>query len=368
MSSPPVLEFEELTAPIPGDTPAGESLPFSVKQKLEEDRKEVDPAAFAEDDPLRPAEPKYADWNGIVDLAKETLTATSKDLLVAARLTEALAKLHGFAGARDGLHLLRLLVEQCWDRLNPTIEDGDVEVRATAFNWLDDPDRGARFPSSLRMVPLVHGDGEGYGWHHWKLLQDGRGSLTAEVFDRAVEATPREDCQRVVEDLTAAVAEARQLTEALTEKMEALAPSMLGVQKALGDSLTLAQQVLHRKGPPPEEEAAAEPTAEETAPGAAPAEGGEAAPAPREKAAARPLRTRADAYRQLAEAAALLQQLEPHSPIPYLIQRAVALGAMPFPKLMRELIRDENILSEMNRELGIREDAGEAAEEQVEDE
>src|SRR5262249_52905081 len=67
-----------------------------------------------------------------------------------------------------------------------------------------------------------------------------------------------------------------------------------------------------------------------------------------------PLQTRADAYRQLSEAAALLQRLEPHSPIPYPVQRAVELGAMPFPQLMRALIRDANTLTELSRELGIK--------------
>jgi len=46
--------------------------------------------------------------------------------------------------------------------------------------------------------------------------------------------------------------------------------------------------------------------------------------------------------------------LEPHSPIPYLVQRAVELGAMPFPQLMRALIRDANTLTELSRELGIK--------------
>ncbi len=65
------------------------------------------------------------------------------------------------------------------------------------------------------------------------------------------------------------------------------------------------------------------------------------------------LSPRAEAYAQLARAAALLQELEPHSPIPYLVNRAVALGRMPFPQLMEQLIRDGGILESMNRELGI---------------
>src|SRR5262249_31443938 len=75
-----------------------------------------------------------------------------------------------------------------------------------------------------------------------------------------------------------------------------------------------------------------------------------------------PPTTRAEAYRQLAQAAATLRELEPHSPIPYLAQRAVELGALPFPLLIKEWIRDPTILTEVNRELGIKETPPPAAE------
>jgi len=71
------------------------------------------------------------------------------------------------------------------------------------------------------------------------------------------------------------------------------------------------------------------------------------------------LSTREDIYRALAEAADALERLEPHSPVPFLVRRAVELGALPFPLLMAALIRDSGVLSEMNRELGIKEPAAE---------
>jgi len=57
---------------------------------------------------------------------------------------------------------------------------------------------------------------------------------------------------------------------------------------------------------------------------------------------------------QTAAEGSPLERLEPHSPVPFLVRRAVELGALPFPLLMQELIRDANVLSEMNRELGIK--------------
>ena len=129
MPSPPLLDFDALLAAIPGDDPAGSSVPFEVKEKLEEYRKEVDPESFDKKDPTRPENATKADWPAISKLAQQTLRETSKDLLVAARLTEALVKLHGVAGIRDGFQLLRMMVEQCWDRMYPVIETpDDLEV------------------------------------------------------------------------------------------------------------------------------------------------------------------------------------------------------------------------------------------------
>jgi type VI secretion system protein ImpA len=341
MASPPLLDADALLLPIPGENPAGEPISFQLRETLNESRKAIDPDLYPADDPMRP-ELRPADWPGIVRLAKEVLTGTSKDLLVAARLTEALVKLHGFAGARDGFRLLRQLVNDCWERLNPPIEDGDLEVRAAPFNWLDDPDLGARFPTTLRAVPLVAG--ENYAWQQWHQMQAGRGPLTAEVFERAVAATPREFCQQTVDDLAEARTELNLLTECLRSRLNEVAPGLFEVHKALEECEVLALQILERKGPAPIAEA--EPSTEEAS-----TEG----PAVEKTGPGRRPTTRADVYAQLNELANVLQQMEPHSPIPYLIQKAVELGGLPFPQLMRALIRDENILSEMNRELGIKE-------------
>src|SRR5581483_11469050 len=102
MSTPmPPLDFDALLTPIPGENPAGQPLPFAVRQDLEMGRREVD------DPDLPPEDQKKADWRLVARVAQEALQNTTKDLLVAARLTEALVKLGGFAGARDGLRLLR---------------------------------------------------------------------------------------------------------------------------------------------------------------------------------------------------------------------------------------------------------------------
>ena len=60
--------------------------------------------------------------------------------------------------------------------------------------------------------------------------------------------------------------------------------------------------------------------------------------APAEPALA--LSGRNDAYQQLEQIAAYLAKIEPHSPVPSLIRRAVEWGHMPFDQLMDELMHN----------------------------
>src|SRR5688572_27807448 len=119
MTASSLLDFTVLLAPLAGDDPCGTPVPYEVRQKLEDARKEDNPDDYPPDDPSRPETFRKADWEGIIRLATETLGRTSKDLVVAARLTEALTHVHRFAGLRDGLRLMRELADQHWDQVYP---------------------------------------------------------------------------------------------------------------------------------------------------------------------------------------------------------------------------------------------------------
>src|SRR5262249_13783294 len=159
-------------------------------------------------------------------------------------------------------------------------------------------------------------------WVDWKASQDGKGKVTREQFARAVQLTPIERCQAAVTSLDQSLEDLQKLMGVLNEKMGSVAPGLLGLKQGIDDCRLLAQQILKTK----------QPVGDDAASGNGAASG----------RPARAAGSREEAYRQLAQAAAVLQQLEPHSPIPYLIQRAVALGALPFPDMIKALIREPN--------------------------
>ena len=66
--------------------------------------------------------------------------------------------------------------------------------------------------------------------------------------------------------------------------------------------------------------------------------------------------SKAHAYAALEAIAAYLRATDPHDPAPYLVQRAIELGNMPFPQLIQEMTETAGSMEKFFELLGI--DAG----------
>ena len=62
--------------------------------------------------------------------------------------------------------------------------------------------------------------------------------------------------------------------------------------------------------------------------------------------------SREQAYQTLAEAADFLSRLEPHSPTPYLVRRAITWGSMPLVDLLHEIVNDPGDYRQIMQLLG----------------
>src|SRR3954467_5863735 len=124
---------DDLLSPIAGTTPGGIELRYDpIFDKIKEARREDLDAPQGE----WATTLKTADWPLVIKLAKDAIATKSKDLQIAAWLTEALARREGFPGLRSGLEVLAGLVEVHWDNLYPEIDDGDAEMRAAPLEWV----------------------------------------------------------------------------------------------------------------------------------------------------------------------------------------------------------------------------------------
>src|SRR5580692_2611872 len=103
---------EDILVPIPGENPSGVDLRYDNKLLIYDKIKE----ARRQDDDLNQgawqSERKTANFPLVVKLAQETLATISKDLQLAAYLTEALLQTERFAGLRQGLGLTYNLLTQ----------------------------------------------------------------------------------------------------------------------------------------------------------------------------------------------------------------------------------------------------------------
>jgi type VI secretion system protein ImpA len=242
---------------------------------------------------------------------------------------------NGMGGARDGFRLLRRMVEECWDRTQPPIEEpDDLEIRAGMYNWLDDPLRGALFPNKLRASPMLFNGATPISYVTCRGMGGNPPEVGTDQVSAAARAADTERCQNLVDDVDEALDEVNRLGTLLNEKMPDVAPSFYDVRKALEDCQTIAQWIRQENG-------GGEASAAEAGTGAASSG----------SAAVGGATTREGAYKQLEAAADALARVEPHSPVPYLVKRAVQLKDIKFPDLVEQLTKDANVLAFLKRDL-----------------
>jgi len=361
MPAAAVIDVDALLEPIAGENPAGENRQYSgLHDEIREARRADD--NLAQGDWQR--ELKTSDWDQVIELSRDALLTRTKDLQVAAWLTEAIIQTGGFAGLRDGLKLVRGLHEKFWDGVYPPVEDGDLEARANSVAWLN-----RQAASALLSVPVTKAPGAAYSMmqldearrldtppnaasmspeaiaalneERSRAASDGR--VTTEVFTKARNATRR----IFYEETTLLLGECRQelkaLDRAMDEKFGRETPGLSELQKSLEKVEGWIEKTVKEKR-------VEEPDA--SAAGAEEAGSGESAGAG-PGASSGPIKTRQDALKRLAEVADYFRRTEPHSPVSYLVQRAINWGQMPLDAWLNDVIKDGTLLASIRETLGL---------------
>jgi type VI secretion system protein ImpA len=69
-------------------------------------------------------------------------------------------------------------------------------------------------------------------------------------------------------------------------------------------------------------------------------------------------RSRQDALRKLAEVAEFFRRTEPHSPVSYLVQRAIRWGQMPLDEWLVDVVKNDGVLDHLRETLGLQQTSG----------
>ncbi len=231
-------------------------------------------------------------WHEVVNLAKGILEAKSKDLLVAAYYTYGMFQQQGLQGLLDGLAVIYSMCSVHWDG---GMFPDRPRARESAIDWLID-----------RAQPM---------------LDNGVPTSSAEV-----------------DVLQSAMATLDALAAYVNGKLETPNPKLSALSRSLAAKVAASA-------------------------GASPAVEGGGAAAPGRKgntvmmsAGSGPITNRKVAFERLKEVADYLRKTEPHSPVSYLVNRAVKWGDMPLESVLAELVKNTDVRKQIMETLGLKEE------------
>ncbi|MEO8053551.1 MAG: type VI secretion system protein TssA [Acidobacteriota bacterium] len=365
MPSAPVFNLDALLAPIAGENPSGENLQYSGLHD------EIREARRADDDVSQGDwvhELKVADWEKVAELSGESLAGKTKDLQIVAWLSEAAVNMNGFPGLRDSLKLAAGLLDTYWDTLYPEIDEGnDLEARANSLAWLD-----RQAADAARKVSLTKRGGANFNFFQWEdalqydfpadtsklssealqQLEEKRaraqmeGKVTGEEIRKAKSDTRRAFYEELSSDVAESWAALKALDKAMDARFARQTPGLGSLTKTLEGIRSLLEKVVKEKRlEEPDPSDAAEGAEGESAGGAAGGPGGA-------------IRARDQALAQLAQVADYFRRTEPHSPVSYLVQRAITWGQMPLDAWLVDVIKDNNVLAGLRETLGLKGESG----------
>ncbi len=366
------VPWDALLTPIAPEQPAGKSVRGNgVYSAIKEARRE--------DDPTLPQgawtyELKRADWRKVSDIAAHAIASKSKDLQLAAWLLEAQINITGFDGIASCILLIEELCKAYWLELHPQIEDGDIEYRANILEWANE-----KLLPAIRLIPITAcGRGTEYHWADWeqakrneqiKSAHGNRADLQLDgpilgEFATAMAGTPTDAHMALYRKLADALESIESLSNVLDqlwgEDQDQNAPSLNALAGLLEQIQALIAADLYKRGVRISAVAGGAVTGVPGKPagkggtgntgggsgsggddagrssGDGGGDGGDGGSDDTDYGRG-PIRDRADAYARLAEAADYLMHLEPHSPTPYLVQRAVEWGNLNTAELYHEV-------------------------------
>jgi type VI secretion system protein ImpA len=350
-SAPATFRFEtdRLLSPISANEPTGESLRYEgtydqIAALRREDDRDLAQGVWK-------ADLKKADWPKVAQTCLLTIETRSKDLQIAGWLLEAWTHLHGFAGLREGMHLIAELCDVYWDGLHPDIQDGDLEFRIAPLLWIDE-----KVSIQVKLLPVTapqSGEGARYSLADWELacrLQGQRGAesrdeVTPAKFQQSASLTPTKWLVALTHEAESALAATQELVKVLDQRLGREAPGLPRMRETLETILALCSAALLGREDAPRRQAETE---ERNGEAQDVMENGNGALA-NGNGDSRPIRTRGEAYARLVEAADFLARTEPHSPVPHLVRRAVSWGNLSLEDLLPELVRDNGQLAELYR-------------------
>lgn len=336
--------FSFLLNPISKDNPCGESLRYSeiydqIREARREDNDNLPQGVWK-------TEIKKADWDQVDRLCQEALENRTKDLQIAAWLTEAYLHLEGMGGLVRGLELILELTRNFWETIHPQIEASGIELRLIPYEWMN-RHLSEKCQYSLISMPADRA-------HLPKRLIDFNEAQRLEMVSKkttshddpqssesspeslnkislSIEQTPTAFYEYMNENCALSLKRIVELEIELRSHLQEEAPTFYRLKEKIEALQRFAGHILKTRGKKKEKKK----TGILGIPFSLSSK----------KTYASSIESREQAYNILGDVAAYLEGIEPHSPTPYLIRRAISWGSMSLPQVFADTITNGNDLS-----------------------
>jgi type VI secretion system protein ImpA len=305
-----------------------------------------------------------ADWKPVLQNGVDALATKSKDVEIAVYVIEALARLHGFAGLRDGFRMTRELVDAFWDGLYPLPDEEGLATRLAPLTSLNGDDAEGTLPVPILRIPVTDPAAGGLScaqYQQSRLLAKttdpkarekkiAGGAITPEAFQKAVAETSPPFYRILVHDLTQCQEEFGKLCAALEKRC---GPDRMPPTSTIRSTLTTCMDIIKDAA---REKLQAAPGAD-AAKAASPSATAAGSPAAAASAATGEVRTREDAFQELLKLADFFRRTEPQAVLSFALEQVVRWGRLSLPDLLLELIPEEAARKNLFKQVGIRPEA-----------
>lgn len=326
-----------LLNPIPGKIPCGKYLRYTeVYDQIREARRE-------EDDKLPQGiwkiDVKRADWEKVSQLCQTALIHQTKDLQIAAWLTEAWLHLEGLAGLAKGLKLITQLTQKFWKNIHPQLDNENAEFRIILYEWMN-----SKLSVAIQTIMIsLPNDKSGHAYRFLDYADANR--LTSNqktqpssdtgtkpssaTISLSIEGTPTSFYHTLEENCSLTLKTTEKLEKILVSHLQSEAPTFSRIREQVEAFQRLVIHILKDRG---------EKQVKKQGDVAMPQKKQVKQTSSGNALSPLSIKSRAQAYTILAEVAAYLERVEPHSPTPYLIHRAIAWGDMSLAELISDTL------------------------------
>lgn len=346
MSSSQIVDIGSLLEPISAENNVGIDVrqdvsPTSAYSRIRDARKAARAAERSNvfDDSNSGADEH---WRVVFERVPEVFKQQTKDLEIACWYVECLIRKAGFAGLRDGFSLVRQLIEKYWDNIYPLPDEDGIETRVAALTGLNGEGAEGVLIAPIRTAAITESGPRGAFafWQYKQALdaqrisdeqgraeQISKNGFSLDDIQKAVEESSTDFYVNLRDDVRDALDEYKRVGQLLAEHCGThKSPPISNIVNILTEVLGAINHIAKFKLPQAQD-SVSEGTETTTEGVAGVIVGGS-------------IKSRHEAFQQLSQISQFFRRTEPHSPISYIIEKAVRWGNMSLGELMHELIPD----------------------------